>query len=117
MIVVLKYSVSVWPGYVDSGGELLNRMSLIDLAVNSKSLKKHDVLKEIRDKWVQPILDKGDAASPTEVGSLTLLRQLRHVLQNHITATTLSPGTFQHVEEMEGGFLSLVHNVTIKTVL
>lgn len=84
-------------------------------AVVVPSFKTDDLLQALRETWVEPLARVEELGTITAAQSMRLdsLRQLRRIVKI-LNKRELAPGVVHQVsEDLEGGCLTLMHNVQV----
>lgn len=118
MLVQIQYSVHIWPGEPMAGLSVsASAMLMGAYAFNTKSLSSVDVLTALKKTHVDPLIRQEKVGELDAIGAkhLNVLRQVR-TLVRVLEKKTLVACVYQHAEELEGGYLTLVHNLGLTVI-
>lgn len=118
MLVQMQYTVQIWPGEPLEGFSV-SASSLVmgTWAFNCKTLAVTDLLLAVKKTYIDNLLkqEKENLLDAVGCKNLNVLRQARTVIKA-LGKKTLSASVWQLEETLQGGFLTLVHNVQITVI-
>jgi hypothetical protein len=119
-LVQLQYWITLFPGMLATetmslpkGGHLMGVWAL-----TLEDLTRNEVLNELKSRYVQPLneIKQVQGLNVHQALELSSLRQVRKLLNMRKKEELPDITTLQHVELLEDGHISIVHNVQLRAV-